>query len=526
MRIIWQLGLTMLSALLLPLAMTACTSTKRVMTPYEQALSVDSSNAVKFHSMLYFPSGTALHFPGYVVAMEKSPQKIIGGPKVKKNVDFFHADASYFEGEEDTRYNTVHQISRFQTKDPKSMFVSHILKNGVLMDESVPGEPYLAKTHCFVYNAYAADALAGVREDYDLKKINDWHACTTARNLEVTKPALSDLYKESAQALKSLEQNLTQDLTGSRHTHIVIVVMGWNTAQDEAIRNINDITGNIMAAAYEAREAGFNGLATRPKSADLANSRFRPLVIGVTWPSFWSNSFTNFFSYGNKANDADEIGLSWLNMLLNETVPNALDASKSKAKVVAIGHSFGARAMTRALFSSPALVPQQSLPKSRVDLAVGLQGAVSINRFMVGKGIEGAPYRDFAQLKNTHIALTASQYDGAAGGPVFWYDPSGSIKSWHLACETPDAAMSATFACLKATDTSASPKGHFSLCMTGDSRCSASSLIQGKVSYIDASEGISQFNSPGSGGGAHSDIYRLPMGRLLWRLVEQYALTP
>jgi hypothetical protein len=74
--------------------------------------------------------------------------------------------------------------------------------------------------------------------------------------------------------------------------------------------------------------------------------------------------------------------------------------------------------MTRALFSSPALKPNQTIPVSRVNLAVGLQGAVSINRFMA------------------------------------------------------------------------------------------------------------QFNSPGSGGGAHSDIYRLPMGRLLWRLVEEYALQP
>lgn len=531
MRSIWHAGVTMLTALL-PITMTGCTPTERVMTPYEEALSVDSDNAVEFHSMLYFPSGTALHFPGYVVALEKSPQPIIGGPKVNASLNFFHPDAAYFKGEEDTRYNTSHHFKRFESRDPKAMFVSHILKNDVLVDDSVQGEPYLAKTHCFVYNAYAADALAAVRDNYDLKEISDWHACTIARNLEVTKPALNDLYKESAQALMSLEQNLTQDLNGSRYTHILIVVMGWNTAQDEAIRNFNDITGNMMAAASEsrqvreARKSGLEDIASRPNSADIAKSRFRPLVIGVTWPSRWSNSFINKFSYGNKADDADELGLTWLNMLINETVPNALQASGSEAKVVAIGHSFGARAMTRALFSSPAIMPKQYLPESSVDLAVGLQGAVSINRFMVGKGLEGAPYRDFAHLQNTHIALTASKYDGAVGGLVFWYDPSGSSKSWDLACDTPDAAMSATFECFKAADTSASPHGHFSLCKAGDASCAASLSTQGKVSYIDASDGITQFNSPGSRGGAHSDIYRLPMGRLLWRLVEQYALEP
>ena len=515
----------LLTMALLVAGVSACTSTERVMSPYEEALSVNSTNAVKFHSMLYFPSGTALHFPGYVVALEKSPQSLIGGPKVNPDAAFLDANAAYFQGEKSSRHNTREHIQRFQDSDRKAMFVSHILKNGVLVDETVPGEPYLAKTHCFVYNAYAAEPLAQVRNDYDLKKISDWHACKTAVNLDGRQTALDQLYAYGVPALKALENNLVQDLKGARYTHVLIVVMGWNTAQDEAIRNINDITGNMMAAAQEARESSLMPLATSPRALNISDSRFRPLVIGVTWPSFWSNSFTNFFSYGNKANDADEIGLSWLNKLMNETVPNALDAAKSQAKVVAIGHSFGARAMTRALFSSPALKPEQPLPSSRVDLAVGLQGAVSINRFVPDKGLEGAPYRDFGKLGNTHIALTASQYDGAAGGPVFWYDPSGSIKSWRLACDNPEPAMAATFDCLTAADTSAVSNGGFSLCRTGDAGCSASPVIHGKVSFIDASEGITQFNSPGSGGGAHSDIYRLPMGRLLWRLVEEYALA-
>jgi len=106
---------------------------------------LDSSDAVKFHSMLYFPSGTALHFPGYVVALEKSPQKIIGGPKFNDNARFVHSEAAYFKGEEDTRYDTAHHIEQFQTFDSKTMFVSHILQNGVLQDDSVEGTPIWPK---------------------------------------------------------------------------------------------------------------------------------------------------------------------------------------------------------------------------------------------------------------------------------------------------------------------------------------------------------------------------------------------
>ncbi|SFB01063.1 hypothetical protein SAMN03159488_01417 [Pseudomonas sp. NFIX10] len=96
-----------------------------------------------------------------MVALEKSPQKIIGGPKFNDNARFVHSEAAYFKGEEDTRYNTAHHIEQFQTFDSKAIFVPHILQNGVLQGDSVEGAPYLAKTHCFVYNVYAADALAG-----------------------------------------------------------------------------------------------------------------------------------------------------------------------------------------------------------------------------------------------------------------------------------------------------------------------------------------------------------------------------
>ncbi|WP_256679450.1 hypothetical protein [Pseudomonas sp. Fl4BN1] len=117
--------------------------------------------------------------------------------------------------------------------------------------------------------------------------------------------------------------------------------------------------------------------------------------------------------------------------------------------------------------------------------------------------------------------------DSATGAPlIVWTDPAGSIGSYRKACEGADPRYQRIFECMTASDTSAVPGGKFEVCKYGQPGCAEPFKGAGpdrKVAYIDALNGITQFNSPGSGGGAHSDIYRLPMSRLLWKLIEEYA---
>jgi hypothetical protein len=516
----------------------SCSTSESVMAPYESALALNSSNAKNFHTMMYFPSGTTLHYPGYVIGIEKSSQSIVGGPKRYPEIAFVK-NGHYINREKPSAWDTANQINRFQRNDWKAMFISHIIKNSTAKNMASPAKPYFYRDHCFVYNAYAAKPLSMIRKDYDLAKISDWHACETATNLDLVDSTTEQLYDFGKQALLSLERNVTADLKTGVYTHVVVIVMGWNTAQEEAIRNFNDLIGNMMAASYESKAGQQDNpinrtIATAPKGPE--NGAFRPLVIGVTWPSYWSNSLGNIFSYSNKAGDADEIGLSWLNKIFNEMIPNSLSASSSHAKVVAIGHSFGARAMTRALFSSPALVPlgakfpDQDMVTSPVHLAVALQGAMSIERLAPGESNEGAPYRDFAELQNTKLVLTASKYDDATGANfIFWTKPAGAASSYADACSTPTPEYKRIFNCFEASDESATTGGSFSVCPYGSKDCDdALQAARGnkKVDYIDTSNGVTEFNSPGSGGGAHSDIYRLPMGRLLWKLIEAYASEP
>lgn len=83
---------------------------------------------------------------------------------------------------------------------------------------------------------------------------------------------------------------------------------------------------------------------------------------------------------------------------------------------------------------------------------------------------------------------------------------------------------------MKASDTSSKIKnGAFILCNRGETsdRCADPlkyNIEPRMIDYIDTSNGITEYNSLGTGGGAHSDIYRLPMGRLLWRLIQAYAM--
>ncbi|MFJ4143619.1 hypothetical protein [Pseudomonas sp. NPDC089734] len=523
--------------LIIGISLMGCSDKKSVMEPYEATLDVGSSNAKNFHSILHFPSGTALHYPGYIVAIEKSPQSIVGGPKPYPEVSFVKS-GQYITSEPPSTSDTSNIINRFQRHDRKAMFISHIVQNRFTENDTIAHKPYLSTTHCFVYNAYAAKPLALIKEDYDLAKISDWHACRISTNLDKVDARTYQLYDYGKYALASLETNLTQDLLDGSYTHILVIVMGWNTSQQEAVRNFNDLTGNVIAASLENKKGLQETGTSRNEALDTSKTShgpFRPLVIGVTWPSYWSNSIGNVLSYANKAGDADEIGLSWLNKILNETIPNSLAASGSHARIVTLGHSFGARAMTRAIFSSPALVPinkkfpDQNMVTSPVDLAVALQGAVSINRFVPSLSNEGAPYRDYAKLKNTKLAFTAAAKDSAVGSPfIVWTSPSGSISSYRKACDTPNSPYKDIFDCMAASDTSATSNGSFRICKQGEPGCSDPFKKDGplqKVAYIDTSDGITQFNSPGSGGGAHSDIYRLPMGRLLWKFIEEYAMS-
>ncbi len=138
-------------------------------------------------------------------------------------------------------------------------------------------------------------------------------------------------------------------------THVFVFATGWETPESKSLARYQEWLRAIEHA----------------KPPSLAD--WRPLAIGFAWESKWDKPV---ISQPVKGNDADEVGVQWGNMLMSKHVRPL--AEESGAKVVLIGHSFGARVVTESVLRR-ALV--DSHPRGPVDLVVGLQPAFSINRF-------------------------------------------------------------------------------------------------------------------------------------------------
>lgn len=552
------------------MSLASCSELSTVLDRQERNLAVDGIYEREFHTALYFPKGESLHYPGYVIGIEKSPRTVVGGPTMANR--FAYSDADYIATEQ-ARWpaKSTRDILDVYDKHRKALFLSHIIRYGAPLVVKKGSESSSLIDQCFVYNAFESQFPG------DTRSVIAWHHCglrpgeSELNHVLVQPPSVSgavnkkidittdqfqeagdtnEIYHGGLNALKKLECGLVAHVNAEHYTHLVIIVMGWNTSQDEAIRNFNDIIGNMVDASEDkAFAAKFSG----EGDAKVTEAQFKPLVVGVTWPSYWNKSKLDVFSYFDKADDADELGLTWLNVLLNRTIPIVLaQPQKDKSgkptsahplRVVLIGHSFGARAAMRALFGGPVLTPpsdptqprpskETGKPTSMVDLAVGLEGAVSVNRFMPAKSAEGAPYRDY-QTIGTKIVLTASDYDQATTLPL-WYKPSGSANVWREECTSKDKDKAGPFECWRAADTFAYANkpdkvtGDFTVCrIADDGTCVPEKRLpapfDNRVLYLNTSDGITRYNSPDTGGGAHSDIYRLPMGRLLYMLTEMYA---
>lgn len=170
------------------------------------------------------------------------------------------------------------------------------------------------------------------------------------------------------------------------------------------------------------------------KKVYMEKNPFRPLFIGISWPSelrfsswwWFIGDIRKYFSYSSKADDADEVGLLWANKVLWDILVPI--RRTERIPLMVMGHSFGARIITRAVFSKPPTktpavqgVSETSTKNAHdIDLVLGLQGAFSINRFIPGEGKEGSPYKDFRNKKVGKFIFTWSEHDFA--NPIaYWF---------------------------------------------------------------------------------------------------------
>ena len=289
-----------------------------------------------------------------------------------------------------------------------------------------------------------------------------------------------DAYVRGRNALRRLRGALRTMLATYRPTHVVVAVMGWQTSQFEAMRQTHTVLCNMQRSSCD-------------------RAAFRPLLVMVTWPASWPGGLPgHLLSYFTKANDADEVGLLWVNALLHDVVGPEVEASG--VPLVALGFSFGSRVLTRAIVSRPLLDPKQRCQvRTPVDLVLALQGAWDVDRLIPGDAAEGAPYARLAYTGGAKWVLTQSRGDWAnlavrfitasrhAGGPFGW---ARARRHPHLF-----------------------ERRRVSRCGTwrpGDAPCPQG---RQRVMYLDATCVID----------SHTDIETQPVGRMLMQAVQRYA---
>ena len=321
-------------------------------------------------------------------------------------------------------------------------------------------------------------------------------------------------YEDGWRAIDRLTAAIEAMLVQARpaYTHILVLSMGWNTDQVESVRGYNALIGNIIAQARLERTPD--------------GQLFNPLVIGITWPSVWGgdsffntiNLVTHLFSYPNKADDADEIGYTIANYLVNNIVFKL--KAKYKLKVVLIGHSFGARILSRAMFSANLLKGRPNEEGDATDLFVGLQGAFSVRRFdkdhqlpfpiwLFSEG-EGSPYMNYHELKG-RVVLTWSESD-AANPVAQWI--TGAAHAGGKASYKESRKMGNVFDHLVWDEIAQNKNDLLSqnIAEKAPESCGKPNEPK-KVLMIDANKIVND----------HNDVLDAEMGRLIWKIISCFT---
>ena len=438
----------------------------------ECALGTQASDVQQFHALLYYPYEHALRFPGMVIGIEKSADNL-----VKRGA----ASAAARQPQRHTAEERF--VHKRVFEDSKSMFISHVVSTGA--GGAVADTP--------LYNAY------------DNAKRIDPTAAQPGQPVDCKGQPVAafDAFGDSWKAVQAVKTQLAKALATGAYTDVVVLSMGWNTNQIEAVQNYNSLIHNLS------------------KAAESRGDRFVPYVIGITWPSEWVNPWlepaVRAVSVFNKADDADEVGAGWMGAIIRHGVlpvtQQAAYNQHDKLRVTVLGHSFGARATSMAVCNGSILTPPAGTEWNTTPPAagavrwlVGLQGAYSLNRDLPdGAGLFKLRY-DGCKLAGRQL-LTASAHDNAAGVAA------------KVIRGAPFAGQKAAWDALKAGPHHSAFNFHTATA-TGGLDATGESLSASAWDYVDASA-LVFYNAYGTGGGAHSDIYRPQMGQLLWEFLRR-----
>ena len=428
-------------------------------TPFERQLGTTAEYHAILKTPMIAPSSEKLlqDGPDYLIGIEKGDTDVVQklkpcAPDPPQRLPGYclNLDAN----PQDSPWRT--RIAR-DNDHGKTLFVSHIARL-----DNIDHQKIGSKRVCFLYNIYPHS---------DFPEATDCGRPFAAQTSRLPLGVLSGLT-----ALEELEQELDERLAkeppATRPTHVLVMSTGWNTLQEESLDNYQHWTSHLKRAARDE---------TRP---------FRPLVIGISWPSEWpliSSWLGPVISVFNKEHDADEVGYVTVNVLVHKVLNNL--KRKHNVQIVVIGHSFGGRAMATAL-NSRALLFGDMVSEPTTALMLGLQPAFSIQRF--GKGNQGDPYQRFFQGSQKYV-LSSSVNDWILKF-VGITNPVGSSRGLAKAKEHPGQFQVVPL----------EKEGQWT-------RAPSSNPCQ--LVVLDASEAIN----------GHHDVYSAAVGRLMWEAIRSFA---
>lgn len=344
--------------------------------------------------------------------------------------------------------------------DPRPMVLTHALstrRSNVIQKE------------CFIYNVYKTEESAPWCQHKHIIKVEESN---------------TNWKQEGWEALNRLGDEIRETAQREKATHIIILATGWNTEEYESYW---DFSFWMKQLAEDFKGKG----------------EFRPIFVGISWESEYSSSFfakLPFASWSTKGNDADEIGFTWANYLLNDILkPVAFD---SGTQLVAIGHSFGSRIVLGSHYVRDIIVRQPRQSDSLPLTLIGLQAAFPTGRFSLTEGWEhpyNANYKDPAT-----VVITTSTLDKATGTIGFgtgYIGGDGGIKEL---TENKQAYESFIALPVFATNETGQP---------------ATDPNKQKVSVYNATPFVN-CELPGTESGAHSDVYDKEMGHFVGEIIR------
>lgn len=513
----------------------------------------------QYHVLSEDRHASALKFEGYLLAFEKSNRELIGfespwlscsfGSTYERRREIFKESGLKYKSELIDNYPAWVNFACKRLDDRARVFLSHAVK---FEFEETPIRHLSPSILFSVYptNHQGEAAPAGILSCNDLPSTStpDGSRCK----------GTDKIYQAGWDYLSNvLPVELGTKLASGQYTHVIVASMGWNTHELETIQNYNSLIGNLLDAA-------------RPDRFKVAHSDdFRPLFIGLAWPSAWTfrtgrvAALIRGMSVINKGYDADELGMTWYGQLvhvaLRQAIAQASLKSTRRPTVVTIGHSYGARALSYAVAACPFfgdLTVGQCQAAPIADIVIGLEAAYNRSRFLAPSADGSYPdgtldlyiYRDGSPLQRYDVLLGHgtrhfyiwSTYDDATsrfnliGGAdnVCSYAKTHSdtfalvpctqtVAAVYVGKRRNDVPSEGEVLALEACKTASNYMDLVGPCQVSSGPVKPPRFIttSDRVLLIDGS-GIARNETPLHGGGAHSDIYKWEIGNIIWQIIR------